>query len=189
MKLVDGADFHIIGDLKSRRYLGNRHDDLFEFNIRNGGCVADVERRQGPGKAVGTKGREEGLAPLLPKLAGLVTKRRVAHVYGTPGEGVQQFGISSVPLFGFIGKFIVFSRIMVHSRRRIVVIFRVVDIVIPGGAAEPDTELFVDEIQLREQVKPVHHQALVEIALRVVCVRIRQQILILVFNSCHGAVG
>ncbi|MNE18723.1 hypothetical protein D3C80_1117750 [compost metagenome] len=74
-------------------------------------------------------------------------------------------------LAGVIGEFVVVDRITVGAARVVVVGALVVDIVIPGRAADPRADVVVGDVQFRQQVEAVGDQALVEVAVTVVQVQ------------------
>ncbi|MCY1453310.1 hypothetical protein D3C76_1007160 [compost metagenome] len=80
-------------------------------------------------------------------------------------------------------------RVIVAGFRGVVVVALVVDIIVPSGTADSHTVvLLVRQIHLRQEVNPIGDQTLVEIAVTVVQVGIRSQLLGLPLHTERGVV-
>ncbi|MCY1411161.1 hypothetical protein D9M71_265430 [compost metagenome] len=111
------------------------------------------------------------------------TPHVVADIVVAIDKRIAKLRVAPVQVPGVIGESIVTNAVGVDRTRRIVVIALVVDVVVPGRAADACTDLFIRDVELREQVQAVGNQALVEISIAVIQVRVCHQLVVPVLDA------
>ncbi|MCY1284780.1 hypothetical protein D9M70_336970 [compost metagenome] len=113
----------------------------------------------------------------------------VAEVEVGVDEGIAELGVAAVQLLGIVGELVVVGAVGVGGARRLVVVLLVVDIVVPGRAADAQAAALVREVELGEQVEAVGHQAAaIEVAVAVVQVVVGHQLVVAILHAHRGAV-
>ncbi|MNJ25778.1 hypothetical protein D3C77_202340 [compost metagenome] len=176
-------------DLQLRRNLVARQVQFLGLDPWQGQCLALVQGGLAVGDAVDGAGPEQRLAPVDGVTAQAGLEWHVAQVVLAEHEGIHPFGgralIVAVGIATQPGGRGAAGAQVVGGGDAVVVQVARIGGVVPECGTDPSAVLaFVDDVRLAEDIQAVVHQpVLVEVAVAVIVVRVRQDRLVLPFGT------